>query len=292
MPHIDLIAPSGKLPDRDKIEQSLALLAQNNITAEKSSYYDSAFTGHVFFANTDAIRAEELIAAFNSDSKMIWAMRGGYGAARLLPILDQCSEWPDKILIGFSDITALSVYLWQRHGIRSLHAMVLNQLMDKKEDVTWETLLLFIRQGILPNITLSEGNDFVASVEPGVVLGGNLSVICSLLGTPYQIDTRNKILFLEDVQEAPYRVDRMLWQMHLAGKFKQIKALIFGEFTHNDTDMMNSVLHNFASALEVPVFYTKEIGHGDINLPIMQGGLYSITEQQGSFIMLPRSCKI
>lgn len=227
--------------------------------------------------------AEERIEDFNSfirnpEIDAIMSVRGGYGSCYLLDSIDYkaFSESP-KLLIGYSDITALLIAIYQKTGICTYHGPVLlsdfsTLTADSFQRVTF---------GGSDNFRLSnpETLDGIRKEHPcrtlfpgiskGKLIGGNLSIISSLMGTPYEIETDDHILFLEDVGESPYRIDRMLMQLKLAGKFDKIRGLVWGKCEDCDSGEtlatwdsdLAEVLDRIFKPLGVPCFSGLLIGH-------------------------------
>lgn len=231
-------------------------------------------------------RSEELLAAYAGDADIIWAIRGGYGASKILPNLNR-QELSDKPIIGFSDLTSLQYFIFQSRGIKSIHGVVATQLgVSQYDSANLDDIITLLNHQQL-KIELQPLNDFACSMR-GIALGGNLSLLASLLGTPYQIDTRERIIIIEEVGEKPHKVDRMLLQMQLAGKFNQVKAVIFGDMWGLDDAHkvgISKVIEEFSEQQEFPVFHAPGIGHGARCKPFIQGGLYSISEEGAGFCL-------
>ncbi len=227
--------------------------------------------------------AEERLHDFNSfirDPQIhaIMSIRGGYGSSYLLKNLDYDSlKKNPKLIIGYSDITALLLSIYQETGLCTYHGPVL--LSDFSELTTSGFSKIIFENSkdyILSNPENKEGirdkhpcRTIHSGVAKGRLTGGNLSLISSLMGTPYEIETENHILFLEDVGEAPYRIDRMLMQLKLAGKFDKIRGLIWGRcedclagetLSTWDSDLAE-VLDRILKPLGIPCFSGLLIGH-------------------------------
>ncbi len=223
------------------------------------------------FGGNDAHRASLLNWAFSSDDiKAVWAMRGGYGCARLLPLLNQASFLANPTwIIGFSDVTALHGWA-NRVGVASMHASVANTFsagIMAEQDAVWEVLKTPVN---------SEG-------EPTVV-GGNLSVLFSLIGTPYFPDCAGNWLLIEDLDEYLYHIDRMMLALRLAGVLEQVKGLLVGSFTdlHDNTIAAGQSKDNpFGQTHEEiirshlpdgkPIHWNLPFGHGPNNAPVILG---------------------
>lgn len=225
------------------------------------------------FGGSDLHRANVLNGCFRDPAvRAVWALRGGYGSARLLPLLDSAAFQSDpKWIVGFSDITALHAWA-DRLGIASLHAPVASTSSAQAGTPSlWHTLL----QPSPPSPPTPP--------SPPVV-GGNLSVLYSLLGTPYFPDVRGCVLLLEDLDEYLYHIDRMLVAFRLAGVWDTIAGLAVGDFTElrDNTRAFGQAVDNpFGRELrelirdavpaELPILWDVPVGHGPINRPVVLG---------------------
>jgi muramoyltetrapeptide carboxypeptidase len=189
-----------------------------------------------YTAGSDARRAEELMRAFtDTEVKAVWAARGGYGVMRILNLLDESLLRANpKIFIGYSDLTALHLYLYRRFGWVTFHGpMAAKDLAGGEEHYDRATLLRSLMTASPFGEIASDKTEMLHRGQNGKVqgrlLGGCLSLIAAMMGTPDELDTRGAILFLEDTATRPYAIDRMLRQLKLAGKFEQVQGIIFGE---------------------------------------------------------------
>lgn len=225
---IALIAPSSPV-DEDKL-----MLAIDSVKflGLRPVLFPSATMTHGYLSGPDSIRAADVNHAFdNPDIDGIFCLRGGYGVTRILNSIDfeMISRNP-KLFIGYSDITALHTALNQRSNLMTLHSPMPFRGWRSLDSVTLESLTahLFssIPAGLAPNI---EG-EAIETVYPGTatgpMVGGNLSLLVATLGSPYEIHTENKILFIEEVEEKNYKIDRGLTALALAGKFSDCKGII------------------------------------------------------------------
>jgi muramoyltetrapeptide carboxypeptidase len=284
---VDIIAPSfGFQPDIigaiHSIIDSWGLKARipNNIFGED-----------LLCANSDEIRFQHLKdALYNDDSPYIWALRGGYGVTRLLPMLNELpTPKKQKLLIGFSDITALHIFLNQKWGWPSLHGCGARQIAQQKVSAESGDLLksiLFSNQQdscIYPLKPLNATANNTLSLQAHIV-GGNLCLVQSSLGTFWQLDGKDKIILLEEVDEKGYRIDRSLIHLAQAGIFDNAKAVLFADFIggkENDgASLVEPVINRFATSLPIPAFRIEGIGHGFVNLPIPLG--FPVTLKTGS----------
>jgi muramoyltetrapeptide carboxypeptidase len=242
-----------------------------------------------FCANTDEARYRDLLAALQApDSNVIWCFKGGYGAARLLPMLDahDFSAQP-KLLMGFSDITALFLYFHKKYRWPYVHCRMIGQYIRGLGNAEELELIQHVLRGDVQQLKydLTPVNDAARASHDirGEIIGGNITLIESSLATNWQIETKGKILFIEDVDVRGYQLHRMLVHLDQAGVFDGILALIIGDiacamepderrWTQNSGyKLCDAALSLFLPKLRVPVFSNNCFGHGDINYPLMLG---------------------
>lgn len=267
---VALVSPSSRV-GKTEIER-----AQENVRAMglEPVLLPNVGKEHGFFAGTDAERAHDLNAAFrNPQFAMVWCIRGGYGAARILPLLDwDAIRKNPKALLGFSDITALLLGLWKRLGLVCFHgpnATSCNTAFER--DAVARALMSHDPVGILP---VPEKAPAPYSLTPGTaegpLLGGNLAVLTSLIGTEWMPSAKDAVLFLEDVSEAPYRVDRFLNQVRQSGLLEEAAGVAFGRFTRCDeadpdspwkvTDVLKHLSSATPTAADLPFGHVAEQG--------------------------------
>ncbi len=241
-------------------------------------------------------RLADLQAAMdNPDVKLIFCSRGGYGAVHLLDRINFTSIKDNpKWLIGFSDITALHAAL-QSHGVMSIHGPMAKHFSDEGAA---NLSVLYTKAAVSGkdlNYTIPVEYPFLNRLgkATGTLFGGNLSVYTSLLGSNYINIPRNGILFLEDIGEEPYRIDRMIYQLKIAGVFNKIKGLIIGQFTEYEEDnrMYGTLYDSILSAVkefDFPVCFGFPVGHTRINLPIVMGGKATLTIKKDTVLLKQR----
>ena len=225
-----------------------------------------------YLAGSDERRLKGLQEAIDSDDvKAIFSVRGGYGAMRLLPKLQLKGRLP-KWLVGFSDVTALHA-LWQCAGWQSLHGPVVTQMGILPPD-DLQAMVNALEKDNSSSFLLGT-HCLVPGTAVGPLLGGNLSVFSRLVGTPYMPDTRGAILLLEDIGEAPYRIDRMWTHLRLAGILDTLAGIVLGAFVQCGGKKENGsleVLESLAAETGVPCVAGFPIGHGARNVAVRLGG--------------------
>ena len=198
--------------------------------------YPSATAKHGFLSGVDAIRAADINAAFADPSiKGIVCTRGGYGFHRILPLLDwKTIKKNPKIFGGYSDVTAMLNALNQICGMESCHMPMVGAWGDGLDEYSapFVKSMLFGEPVEYVNPEGSPITTLVPGKAKGRLCGGNLSLLAASLGTPYEIDTKGKILFIEEIGERPYKVDGMLTHLRNAGKFDDAAGIILGGFTN------------------------------------------------------------
>ncbi len=230
---VALVAPASSVPEE---KLPIALEYVRSLSLEPvpfPSCYEKNRDGNL--AASDRQRADDINQAFSDPSiDGIWCIRGGYGSHRILPLLDRemiCRN--PKWLGGYSDVTALLSYLNQECSVESYHVP-----MPSTEPFPDEFTLDQLKKALFGGLSgpLCNPKDQLLTALAGgkacgILCGGNLSLVAASLGTPWEIDTRGKILFLEDVGEEPYRIDSMLTQLRNAGKFRDCSGIILGAWT-------------------------------------------------------------
>lgn len=264
--------------------------------------------GHL--AGTDEERAEELNEMFRDKSiKAVIALRGGSGSARILDKLDyEAIRKNPKIFIGYSDITALHLAIFTKTGLVTFHAPVAVSTWNSFSVEHLKSILFDKEAPLLQNPSdkgdeLVQTSNRIRTITPGSVkgrlLGGNLSVLTGIMGSEYfPQDWSNKILYLEDVGEKIYAVDRMMSQLYLAGIFDQIKGFVFGKCTECDPGgsgygslTLEEVIDHYLKPLGIPAFSGAMIGHIDDNSTIPNGIEAEINAEKGTIQLLQPAVK-
>jgi muramoyltetrapeptide carboxypeptidase len=240
---------------------------------------ERAFQVQRYLAGSDTARAQELISFIeNPDVHGIMALRGGYGCSRLIPDLEESNIRGNcKVIMGFSDLTTLHLYLWKRFRWVTFHGpMATSPLWGHlKSDYADHLLSLWMDPGYRPTLTFPQVEVWTEGVATGRMVGGCLSLVAASLGTRFEIQTRGCILFLEDLGEAPYRIDRLMMQLRLAGKLDSVAGIVLGDFdgcAPADGDYtVEDVLREYLGHLQVPVIAKFPAGHGECNWPFPLG---------------------
>jgi muramoyltetrapeptide carboxypeptidase len=264
------LAPSGTLLERQACEAGIALWQAEGYRVDRAEGWDQ---GWGYLAGTDAVRLQALQRAWSDPNcRGILCLRGGWGAARLLEQWRWPQDTEPKWLIGFSDITSL---LWSllATGYGSLHAPVLTTLAAEP---AWTRQRLFtIVQGQQPEPL--HGTPWVGGTASGLLLPGNLTVATHLLATPLLPPLADVILAIEDVTEAPYRIDRLLTQWRLSGHLSQVRGVAIGRFSqcdppaHRPSLSVSEVLRDRLGDLGIPVVGDLPFGHDGENAALPVG---------------------
>lgn len=266
-----IVAPAGPFSE-EAFKQGVAWLEQRY----EITYHPEIFSRLGFFAGSDDRRLLELTEAISDpEVDAILCARGGYGTTRLLPKLDlETIREANKTIVGFSDITALHA-AWARAGVRSIHAPMVAALGGAEQSLRdrWIDTLENpdrTRSWALQRLDCEPGT----SAE-GRLIGGNLAVLAAMLGTSFLPPLDRAILFIEDVGERPYRIDRILTTLDQAGWFRRISALVIGAFTEGDPGpdgvSIEDVLERQFEGADFPVLTGLSAGHIDDNEPLPFG---------------------
>ena len=265
---ISIIAPASGCPDaQNKLAKSIEML---NSQGFKTLVDDKIFMedGLPFFAAPKAERFRMFKEAMeNEQVKIIWAFRGGYGCSEFVEDCFNIEKKGDKILIGYSDITALHLLLNSHYDIPTIHGSVLTSFLPPvNQDIN---SILNILKCEDSKIVLSPINKINDNPIEGKILGGNLTVFSKLIGTSINLKTNN-ILLLEDINEKGYAIHRNLVQLKNAGIFDGIEAVIFGDFTEGDEYVGQSIESFCLNHIpNIETYRAKGIGHGTVNQPVI-----------------------
>ncbi|MEO7265227.1 MAG: LD-carboxypeptidase, partial [Ferruginibacter sp.] len=237
-----------------------------------------------YFSGTDEERCEELQAMLDDKSiKAILFGRGGYGMGRIIDKLDfkKFKKHP-KWLIGFSDITVMHCHLFSNYNIASMHAPMAAAFNDGEDNSYYIQTLRKALAGekqtykCMPHPFNKKGK------TTGTLIGGNLALLAHVTGTASDFDTRDSILFIEDIGEYSYNVDRMLYQLKRSGKFKKLKGIIIGGFTDmKDTERVfgktvDEIIRDILQDVDIPVCFNFPVSHGKENVALKIGATYTL----------------
>ncbi len=270
---IAIAAPASPF-DRTEFEKGIKLLKSLGFNVV---FRDDIFSKERYLAGSDERRAAELMEHFcNPHVKAIFFARGGYGCQRLIPLLkeEEIKKHP-KIVMGYSDITTLLIYLYQKFSWVVFHGPVLAKAMGESFQERGKNSLIKTLSDSKPLGKISdEKMRFLREGKAQApMLGGCLSILISNLKSDYELNTDGKILFLEDTNEKPYAIDRMLTQLKLLGKFDKVKGFVFGPFQNsveNEKEII-AVILDVLKDIEVPLLFGFPSGHLDNMLTIPLG---------------------
>jgi muramoyltetrapeptide carboxypeptidase len=268
-----ILSPAGK------IDKSLLTGLKKRLESWGLEPVIGKYAGHASgsYAGTIEQRAGDLQKAMDSEEvKAIFCSRGGYGAVHLIDKLDFTLFRPHpKWLVGYSDITALHC-LFQANGYASLHAPMASHLSLEAEEDPCSMYLKDTLFGRMPEYTCPPHKLNRLGTAKGILRGGNLSVLYGLRGTPYDIPAENTILFIEDVNERPHAVERMIYNLRLGGVLEKLSGIIVGQFTEYEEDKslgkeLYGALADIMKAYHIPVCFNFPVGHITHNLPLICG---------------------
>ncbi len=284
---IMMVAPAGAL-DQTRIELAAGRLRELGF---RVIVPEDLFRQRGYLAGTDQQRADEMMRAFlDPEVDAIFCGTGGYGVTRMLDLLDwdQIAKHP-KVFVGFSDITAMHLALATKANLVTFHSPNPQWGLGSEDDLApfsakyfWRNLLAAQNQGAA-GFTYDQPEEvgplkvIAGGRAVGRLTGGNLSLVATLMGTPYEIQTDGRILFLEDVHEAPYRIDRMLSQLKLAGKLDRPAGVILGQYRDCSPDegdsglSLDQVFADYFSGAPYPVVSNFPAGHTTINATLPLG---------------------
>jgi len=271
---IGIVAPSSPV-SRERLAAGVHLLEHWGF---RTRLMPSTATGHGYLAGeSDTARAQDLIECFaDPDVAGIICVRGGYGALRLLPLLDwEVIRANPKLFCGYSDITALHLSIRRETGLVTFHGPMAFRQGDEQQLEPWTAARWYAAltsRTPLGRIASPPEGPRVTTVRggraTGPLVGGNLTVVAALCGTRWQADARDGILFLEDTNESPYRVDRMLTQLVMAGVLEGARGVIFGDSPDCDAAPddprsfpLTAILEDRLGALGIPIVYGFPCGH-------------------------------
>jgi muramoyltetrapeptide carboxypeptidase len=268
---VGVVAPAGCV-ERQSLEAGVDAIRAAGFQVELSP---NLFASNGYLAGSAEGRAQDLLGFFlRRDIDAIFCARGGFGSVQLLPYLDGAIGNYPKIFLGYSDVTILLNWLRQSCGMVTFHAPMVAMDLARGLSAASKAHFWSLLMGETSGWTISLGE----VIRPGKVesdlIGGCLSMLVTTLGTPYEIDTRGKLLFLEDVGEKPYRVERMLTHLKMAGKLDDVAGVLFGDFTDCESDgprNLREVIGDVFHDVPYPVVMGMKAGHGPENFALPLG---------------------
>jgi muramoyltetrapeptide carboxypeptidase len=287
---IGIVAPAGYMPT-ENMETCLNTLQDWGYTVRMGSTTHSHSTN--YFSGTDAERLADLQEMMDDiDVKAILCARGGYGMSRIVDQINykKFKKHP-KWIVGFSDITVLHAHLYANYGIASLHAPMAAAFNDEGYLNPYVNSVKSALEGVPAHYETGSHRFNIEGEAEGELVGGNLSLLAHLTGSSSEFKTKNKILFLEDVGEYLYNIDRMMIHLSRAGKFDKLAGLILGGFTDSkDTDRpfgktVDDILHEHIKNFDFPVCFHFPVSHETENFALKIGGKYSLTVKREGVIL-------
>ncbi len=290
---IGLVAPASPIYDDSEFDSMIETLKKLGFTLKLGKHVKDR---NGYLAGSDKDRASDLMAMFkDSEVDGILCVRGGWGCNRMINLLDyeEIRKNP-KPLIGFSDITSLHNAILKKSGLVTFHGPVGKSNWNEFTKNSFEHLLIDGKEGVF-ELPTNQEDAFV--IHPGKtegkLIGGNLSVLVAMIGSDYLPSFKDSILFLEDVGEDIYRIDRMLTQLKLSGILNEISGFIFGKCTNCDVGSNSLSLHqvfeDHIKPLNIPAFYGAMISHEDKNVTIPVGLRAKMDAKKMNFMMMSKA---
>ncbi|MGE8154957.1 S66 peptidase family protein [Pseudomonas vancouverensis] len=273
---IGVIAPAGPAPlDTDKAVQWM------RARGYALKVFPGVYEKDGYLAGSDEVRLDDLHAAFaDREVDAIICLRGGYGTPRLLDRIDfQLLRDNAKPFIGYSDITAVHLAISRYAGFVTFHGPLLNaDILGDRQPPTEASFFNMLRGQVRAGTVLPHPVAYpLTTIEPGIahgrLLGGNLSMIAATMGTPYEIEAEGGILFIEDINEPLYRIDRLLTHLRLAGTLNKLRGVLVGDVAGVEVAALERLLKQTFAPLRIPVLSGWRSGHCDPNLTLPLGAL-------------------
>ncbi len=289
---IGIISPASSPDDLTKINKGVEYLES---LGYKAAVGKNVGKTNGYLAGTNAERIEDLHSMFsNKEVKAVFTVRGGYGSIRLLDKIDyDLIRKNPKIFVGYSDINALQLAFLKQCGLVTFSGPMVavdfhNEVSPFTEENFWKMITSDKKIGKLHNPNEERFFHLTEGKGEGKIIGGNLTIISSMMGTEYLPEFDKSILLLEDINEPPYKVDRMLNQLKLAKVFRKLKGIILGRFVNcyepdemKNSLTLNEVIEEYFHSLKIPVIYNFKHGHIKDNLTIPLGLNASVNAGKG-----------
>ncbi len=297
---IGLIAPSSNVTENQDIAFAIDIIKSFGFKVKLGKHL---YQRHGYLAGTDQERADDVNQMFaDPEVNAIFCLRGGYGSPRILPYLDYASIARNpKVIMGYSDVTALLNAIHSKTGMITFHGPIAAQNFSDYTLAQFKQVLFDPQPQLIaqpPPFEMLEGqaerDNRITVIHPGTatgeLIGGNLSLMVKLVGTPYEPSYEGKILFLEDVGEAPYRIDGMFTHLKLAGRLAQLAGIVFGKCSECEAQgnslSLEQVLNEHLKPLGIPVVRGLMIGHIEDNATIPIGTLAKLDSNVAGISML------
>jgi len=286
---IGIVAPAGKI-DFNIVEQACSRIEKMGYKTKLAKHLDKPFFN---FAGTDAERLNDLQLMLDDESvQCILCTRGGYGSVRIIDRVDftKFMKKP-KWLIGFSDITVIHSAM-HNHNLASMHGPMCKSFLNYTDGGVDIDILFSVLEGEMPAYMINPNRFNRNGIGKGEVIGGNLSILYSLKNTPFDLDTKGKILFIEDLSEYLYHLDRIMHNLKLSGALENLAGLVVGQFTEmvdNENPFGQSIeeiIYNAVAAYDYPVAFNFPAGHIETNYPLIFGveAEFTVTDDETSLI--------
>lgn len=281
---IGIVSPASPF-NKDRLDQGIAILQDMGFGVRLA---EGVFETEGYLAGSDARRVDQVHRMFDDDTvDAVMCARGGYGSLRLLSQLDyDLIRSNPKPFIGFSDITTLHQAFFGKTGLVTFHGPMICTLQHNDA-----SSLHLLRDALVKDQPIRLRADTPLAVRSGrgqgVLMGGNLSNLCHMIGTPYAANYQGCILFIEEIGEAPYRIDRMLTQMRLAGYFRDLAGLVLGTFTDcGPPEEIPGLVERLFSDIDIPILAGVAVGHGDRNLTLPLGLPAMMDAEAGELVLM------
>lgn len=278
---IAIVSPAGSI-DSKHITNASKIFEERGY---KVKIADHAMGRIGTYSGTDAQRYADLEETLmDAQVRAVICSRGGYGAIHLLDNLNRLDLNADpKWVVGFSDISAIHALLAHK-GIVSIHGPMTKDISKGWEDQDNQTLIQIL-EGELPVVTFEASIYDRPGIVSGKLLGGNLSVIAELIGTPFNVIQPDTILFIEDIEEPIYKIERILYQLRMSRVLQSLKGLIVGQFTgykeNANYETMEQMIYDMVAPYHYPVAMNVPFGHVDHNIPLISGALITLRVTTG-----------
>ncbi len=283
---IRIVSPAGKIK-KEHVYPAVEWLIQKGYKVDLGKH---VFKEYFQFAGTDRERLEDLQNSFDDpETKAIIFSRGGYGTIRIIDHIDftEFKKHP-KWLVGFSDISVLHAAIYKM-GFATIHGVMPRYFFDGEKNPNENLIsLMEILEGREASYQFKSQNYNKQGIAKSEIVGGNLSIICSLLGTKYELHTNGKILFIEDIDEYLYHTDRMMFQLKLSGKLDNLAGLLVGDFTDMKDNQspfglsVEEIILDAVKEFDYPVCFGFPSGHDKKNLALLLGKVWELKVMSGT----------